>query len=103
MIRLDMKNYNTSEKIDKYESLTAELLPSYQSRIIEQPKFTYFSLEKTFEKNIKTIGDQRRKQVEALEVLKPENNQQDLKKISAIFLKEFRTNDIEIDEYIIMK
>ena len=50
MIRLDMKNYNTSEKTDKYESLTAELLLSYQSRIIEQPKFTYFSLGKTFEK-----------------------------------------------------
>ena len=50
MIRLEMKNYNTSEKFDKYECLTAELLPSYQSRTIEQPKFTYFSLEKTFEK-----------------------------------------------------
>ena len=79
MIRLEMKNYNTSEKFDKYECLTAELLPSYQSRTIEQPKFTYFSLEKTFEKQIKTIEDQRRKQVEALEILKVEKNQQDIK------------------------
>ena len=77
-----MKNYNTSEKIDKYECLTAELLPSYQSRIIEQPKITYFSLGKTFEKQIKTIEDQQRNPVEALEVLKLEKlekNQQDLK------------------------
>ena len=82
MIRLEMKNYNTSEKIDKYECLTAELLPSYQSRIIEQPKITYFSLGKTFEKQIKTIDDQQRNPVEALEVLKLEKlekNQQDLK------------------------
>ena len=103
MIRLEMKNDNTSEKIDKYECLTAELLPSYQSRTIEQPKFIYFSLGNTFEKQIKTIEDQWRKQVEALEVLKLEKNQQDLKSISAIFPKELRTNDIEIDEYIIMK
>ena len=82
MIRLEMKNYSTSEKIDKYECLTAELLPSYQSRIIEQPKITYFSLGKTFEKQIKTIEDQQRNPVEALEVLKLEKlekNQQDLK------------------------
>ena len=35
-----------SETINKYEYLTGEeILPSYQSRIIEQAKFTYFSHE----------------------------------------------------------
>ena len=48
-----------SGKIDKYEYLTGEvLLPSYQSRIIEQKKFTYPPLSKAFVKQIKTIEDQ---------------------------------------------
>ena len=37
----------SSGKIDKYEQLTVkEILPSDHSRIIEQAKFTYFSLGK---------------------------------------------------------
>ena len=55
MISLEMKNYNTivkkkhlkilsPGKIDKYEYLTGEeKLLSDQSRIIEQPKFSYSS------------------------------------------------------------
>ena len=40
-----------SGKIDKYEYLTSEeILPSDQSRIIEQAKFTYSPLSKAFEK-----------------------------------------------------
>ena len=40
----------SSGKIDKYECLTGkEILPSDQSRIIEQAKFTYSSLGKAFE------------------------------------------------------
>ena len=59
-------------RIDKYEYLTGEeILPSDQSRIIEQAKFTYSPLGKAFEKQIKTIEEQGKKQVEALEVLKP--------------------------------
>ena len=46
-------------------------MPSNQSRIIEQAKFTYSSLEKALEKERKTIEQQRKKQAEALEVLKP--------------------------------
>ena len=46
-------------------------MPSNQSGIIEQAKFTYSSLEKALEKERKTIEEQRKKQVEALEVLKP--------------------------------
>ena len=44
----------SSGKIDKYEYLTGEeILPSDQSRIMEQAKFTYFSLGKAFEKKPK--------------------------------------------------
>ena len=38
-------------KVDKYEYLTGgEILPSDESRIIEQAKFTYSPLGKAFEK-----------------------------------------------------
>ena len=41
----------SSCKINKHEVLTGEeILPSDQSRIIEQEKFTYFPLGKAFEK-----------------------------------------------------
>ena len=60
-------------KIHKYEYLTGEdILPSNQQQMIEQAKFTYSPLGKTFEKQIKTIEDQGKKQVEALKDLKPE-------------------------------
>ena len=46
----------SSGKIDKYEYLTGEeILPSDQSRIIRQAKFTYSPLAKAFEKQIKTV------------------------------------------------
>ena len=62
----------SSGKIHKYEYLTGEdILPSNQQQIIEQAKFTYSPLEKAFDKQIKTIEDQGKKQVEALENLKP--------------------------------
>ena len=52
----------SSGKIDKYELLTGkEILSSDQRRIIEQAKFTYFPLGKTFEKRIKTVKDQEGK------------------------------------------
>ena len=61
----------SSGKIHKYEYLTGEdILPSNQQQIIEQTKFTYSSLGKFFEKQIKTIEDQGKKQVDALENLK---------------------------------
>ena len=61
----------SSGKIGKYEYLKdEEILPSDQSRITEQAKFTYSPLGKAFEKQIKTIEQQGKKQVEALEVLK---------------------------------
>ena len=49
----------SSGKIGMYEYLTREeILPSNQKQIIEQAKFTYYSLGKAFEKQIKTIEDQ---------------------------------------------
>ena len=63
----------SSGKIHKYEYLTGkDILPSNQQQIIEQSKFTYSSLGKAFEKQIKTIEDQWQKQVEALKDLKSE-------------------------------
>ena len=62
----------SSGKLHKYEYLTREdILPSTQQQIIEQTKFTYSPLGKAFDKQIKTIEDQGKKQVHALEKLKP--------------------------------
>ena len=59
----------SSGKINKYEYLTGEeVLPSDQSRITEQEKFTYSPLVKAFEKQVKAIEEQGKKQTEALEV-----------------------------------
>ena len=53
------KSALSSGKIGKYEYLTGnEILPSNQQQIMEQAKFTYFSLGKAFEKQIKTIQNQ---------------------------------------------
>ena len=61
----------SSGKIHKYEYLTGQdMLPSNQQQIIEQAKFIYSPLGKAFEKQIKTIEDQGKKQVDALENLK---------------------------------
>ena len=62
----------SSGEIHKYEYLTGEdVLPSNQQQIIGQTKFTYSPLGKAFEKQIKTIEDQGRKQVDPLKVLEP--------------------------------
>ena len=62
----------SSGKLHKYEYLTGEdILPSNQQQIIEQTKFTYSPLGKAFDKQIKIIEDQGKKQVDALEKLKP--------------------------------
>ena len=62
----------SSGKLHKYEYLTGEdILPSNQQQIIEQIKFTDSPLGEAFEKQTKTIKDHGKKQVEALENLKP--------------------------------
>ena len=66
----------SSGKIHKYEYLTGEdILPSNQQQVIEQTKFTYSPLGKTFEKEVKTIEDKGQKQIDALENLKVQNKQ----------------------------
>ena len=58
----------SSGKIDKYEYLTGEeILPSNRQQIIQQAKFSYSPLGKAFEKQIKTIEDQGKKQVKAIQ------------------------------------
>ena len=62
----------SSGKLHKYEYLTGkDILPSNEQQIIEHDRFTYSPLGKAFEKQIKTIEDQGKKQVDALESLKP--------------------------------
>ena len=62
----------SSGEICKYEYLTGEdILPSNQQQIIEQTKFTYSPLGKAFEKQVKAIEDQGKKQIDALDVLEP--------------------------------
>ena len=64
----------SSGKLHKYEYLTGEdILLSNQQQIIEQTKFTYSPLGKAFDKQIKTIEDQGKKQVDALNTLKSDN------------------------------
>ena len=55
-------------KIDKYEYLTGEeMLPSVQSKLIEEDNFTYLPLSKIFEKQRKTIGDQGKNHIKVIE------------------------------------
>ena len=72
-----MKNCNTilREKLQKYQHYHRvkhaflageEILPSDQSRINEQAKFTYSSLGKAFEKETKAIEEQEEKQIKTL-------------------------------------
>ena len=81
----------SSGKIDKNEYLTVEeILPSDQSGIIEQTKFTYSPLGKVFEKQIE---DQGINQLEALKTLKLEKNEE-LERIEGLFPKKIRNNEI---------
>ena len=58
----------SSGKIDKYEYLTGEeILPSNQQQIIQRAKFAYSPLGKAIVKQIKTIEDQGKKQVKAIQ------------------------------------
>ena len=66
----------SSGKLHKYEHLTGEdILPSSNQQIIEQARSTYSPLGKAFNKQIKTIEKQGKKQVDALNTLKSDNNQ----------------------------
>ena len=70
----------SSGKIDKYEYLTGEeILPPNQQQIIQQAKFAYSPLGKALEKQIKTIEDQGKKQVKAIQDNKQLVNKDDYK------------------------
>ena len=70
----------SSGKIDKYEYLTGEeIFPSNQQRIIQQAKFNCSPLGKAFEKQIKTIKDQGKKQIKAIQDNKQLVNKDDYK------------------------
>ena len=61
----------SSGKFHKCKYLTGEdILPSNQQQIIEHAKPIYSPLGKAFDKQTKTIEDQEKKQVDALENLK---------------------------------
>ena len=78
----------SSGKVHKYEYLTGEdRLPSNQQQIIEQHKFTYSPLGKAFEKQMKTNEDQGKKQVDALESLKPKEQKKPIEDKSTNQLK----------------
>ena len=65
-------SFKSWSNFGRYEYLNSEdILPSNQQQIIEQARFTYSPLGKAFEKQIKTIEDQGKKQVDALKDLKP--------------------------------
>ena len=88
-----------SEKISNYEYFTGEeILPSDQRKVIEQAKFTYSSLGKVLEKQVKTIEDQGIKQVEALKALKSEENKES-KSNEGLFPKEMRANKFKNEIY----
>ena len=58
----------SSGKNDKYEYLAGkEILSSNQIQILEQAKFAYSPLGKTFEKQIKTIEDRGEKQIKSIQ------------------------------------
>ena len=63
---------SSSGNTNKHEYLIGEdILPSNQQQIIEKAKFTYSPLGKAFKKQIKTIEDQGKKQIDAAADLKP--------------------------------
>ena len=57
-----------SNKFNRYKYFTGkDILPSNQKQMIEQAKFTYSPLGKTFEEQIKTIEDQEEKQIKTIQ------------------------------------
>ena len=79
----------SSGKIDKYEYLTGEeILPSNQQQIIQQATFNYSPLGKALEKQIKTIEDQGKKQVKAIQDNKQIVNKDDDSKDKLLLSRE---------------
>ena len=61
-------------------------MPSNQNRIVEQAKFEYSPSGNVFEKQKKKqLKDKEKKQIEAAEVLKPEENKKYIKSVEGLF------------------
>ena len=73
-IRDEKLQYDINREAAKISTLSSgkihKLLPLNQQQIMEQTKFTYSPLGKAFEKQVKTIEDQGKKQVDVLKDLK---------------------------------
>ena len=61
--------------------------------VIEQAKFAYSSLGRTFKKVNKNNWRKRKKQVEVVGILKPEENKEETKSVKGLFPKGVRTNE----------
>ena len=86
----------SSGKINNYEYLTGEeIFPSDYSRIIEEAKLTYSPLGKALKNKEKQLKSKQKKQLKALEVLKPEENKEEIKSVEGLFAKYMRTNEIK--------
>ena len=81
----------SSGKINKYEYLAGEEISiSDEKEITKQAKFTYSLSEKDFEKEIKTIRNQEKKQADALRGLKLEGQ---TKSIQEMFTKDYESDE----------
>ena len=81
----------SSGKINKYEYLAGEEISiSNEKEITKQAKFTHSLSEKDFEKEIKTIRNQEKKQVDALRGLKLEGQ---TKSIQEMFTKGYESDE----------
>ena len=70
------KNILQKHILKQYNLENKEILPSDQSRMIKETKFSYSSYGKVFEKQTKTIKYQYWKQFGALKILKLVKQQQ---------------------------
>ena len=87
----------SSGKLHKYEYLTGDyILPSNQQQIIEQTNFTYSPFGKAFDKQIKTMEDRGKKQVDALKATESGSNNISPKITKEIYddILEERTDEI---------
>ena len=95
MIRLEMKNCNMilTEKHQRYryyhpvKLVNTNILQVKKYCHLEQANFAYSRLGKAFEKQIKTIEEQGKKQIKSLQVLKPDENNKDTNQLKDFFQK----------------
>ena len=93
----------SSGKVDKHEYLTGEeILPPDQISIMKQDKLTYYPLGIAFKNKYKQL-EIKKKQVEALKVLKPVEDQQKPESNEGIFPKDLESSKIKNERNKIKK